>query len=277
MSSHDRTNLQARKFRLLEVILAEPKLSAAAKNVATVLLIKFHNAETGRCFPSYESIAAALGRKRRATIDATQELTDSGWVTAEITNGRSNRFVFAFDRLNPEMVQSTAPPDEPTSAVHCTPEVQYTAPPSAVHCTPEVQYTAPEPSREPSRVPEKEEERKSPVFVSPVGQAPLGGACPEKEGEGFDEFWEAYPKRSNRPGTKAEYEKQIAAGAKHPSIMVGVWKLASSSIPDMYIKSPERWLREEGWLDDYQPRNAPDAPENPLGKGFLGLALNKHG
>jgi len=58
-------------------------ISAKAYEVLRVLLWQFHNARSGLCFPSYESIAAAAGCARSTVAEAIKALEDAGllsWV-----------------------------------------------------------------------------------------------------------------------------------------------------------------------------------------------------
>jgi hypothetical protein len=90
--------------------MADERLSAAAKCVATVLLLQFRNHKTSVCNPSFTTIAQCVGRKRRSVIDAINELKDLGWMDWEGTAGGSptntNNFQFY---LKPRPVQQTAP------------------------------------------------------------------------------------------------------------------------------------------------------------------------
>jgi hypothetical protein len=125
--------------------MADERLSAAAKCVATVLLLQFRNHKTSVCNPSFTTIAQCVGRKRRSVIDAINELKELGWMDWEGTAGGSptntNNFQFY---LKPRPVQSAAP-------VQDTAPVQSSALTGAAERTQPVQYTAHEPSIEPSR------------------------------------------------------------------------------------------------------------------------------
>jgi hypothetical protein len=132
-------------YLVLWAIMADVRLSAAAKCVATVLLLQFRNHKTSVCNPSFTTIAQCVGRKRRSVIDAINELKDLGWMDWEGTAGGSptntNNFQFY---LKPRPVQQTAP-------VQDTAPVQSSALTGAAERTQPVQYTAHEPSIEPSR------------------------------------------------------------------------------------------------------------------------------
>lgn len=132
-------------YRLLWALMADTGLSAAAKCVAVVLLLQFRNHHTGQCNPSFATIADRVGRKRRAVIDAINELKARGWLEWEGTAGGSslntNNFAFLFRKTGAEDCTRTGAADG-TGAVERTT--------SAAERTRPVQYTAHEPSIEPS-------------------------------------------------------------------------------------------------------------------------------
>ena len=64
---------------------AHGKISAKALAVLAALLWRFHNAATGKCFPSYEAIADAAGCARSTVYEAIRALEQVGvlsWVNA---------------------------------------------------------------------------------------------------------------------------------------------------------------------------------------------------
>ena len=66
------------KWRLLAAIHADPELSQPAKLAAFVLL-SCHNNTTGKCFPSYTTIAERAAIQRRTAIKAVNQLVERGW------------------------------------------------------------------------------------------------------------------------------------------------------------------------------------------------------
>ena len=69
------------KWRLLQAILADHELSPSAKLVA-VRLLYHHSSQTGRCSPSYQTLAEGAGLSRRTVIDGVRELKAWSWVPA---------------------------------------------------------------------------------------------------------------------------------------------------------------------------------------------------
>ena len=94
-------------WAMAEAITLDNSLSPAAR-VVGVALLTFRNRKTGRCFPSYDTVAEAVGMKRRHVINQIASLIDAGWLSASKAAGKSNAFQFAFERL--EGVQDSAPP-----------------------------------------------------------------------------------------------------------------------------------------------------------------------
>ncbi len=135
----------AEQHDILWAIMADSRVSASAKCVATVLLLKYRNQETKVCNPSFASIAKCLGRKRRSVIDAVNELKQFGFASWTGTLGGStdNTNHFSFSLPTPP-VQSAAP-------VQDTAPVQSSAPTGAVQRTRPVQSTAHELSIKPSK------------------------------------------------------------------------------------------------------------------------------
>lgn len=128
-------------YQVLWSITADPKLSAAAKVCATVLLLKYRNHISGQCNPGFGTLAKLIGRTRRPTIAALNELKEAGWIKWSGTKGGSpantNNFVFM---LQPQPVLPTTP------VLSMTP-VSSTAPTGAADSTQPVLRTAHEPSK----------------------------------------------------------------------------------------------------------------------------------
>jgi hypothetical protein len=132
-------------YQLLWALMADDGLSAAAKCVATILLLQFRNHQTAQCNPSFATIAERVGRKRRAVIDAINELKGRGWLKWEGTAGGSsantNNFQFLFRTTSAADCTPTGASDDTGAVEHTTGAAERTRP---------VQYTAHEPSIEPS-------------------------------------------------------------------------------------------------------------------------------
>ncbi|MGY8664198.1 helix-turn-helix domain-containing protein [Bradyrhizobium sp. UFLA05-109] len=77
--------------------MRDPRLTSTDKIVATALLLKFRNKETGQCNPSYRTVANAIGMSRDAVMDAVKRLNAAGYVAVNGTKGGSVRHTNQFD------------------------------------------------------------------------------------------------------------------------------------------------------------------------------------
>jgi hypothetical protein len=85
------------------------------------------------------------------------------------------------------------------------------------------------------------------------------------EPEGFDEFWEIYPRHMKRGDAIKAFHQMLKAGASVDEIIAGARRFAADpNLPEQkFIPYPASWLRAEGWLDDpLPPRNRPQ-PQRP--------------
>lgn len=99
------------KWRLLQAIMADRDLDSASKLVAARLL-DHCNTNTGRCDPSYQTIAEALDYSRRHVIRCVQSLAASGWIRVrhrgQGRQAQSNQFVFSWERVESGEAQATS-------------------------------------------------------------------------------------------------------------------------------------------------------------------------
>jgi hypothetical protein len=71
------------------MIIGDRRLSSTAKIVGATLLLKFRNKETGRCNPSYRTVADVIGMSRDTAMDAIKELVAAGYLVVQGTRGGS--------------------------------------------------------------------------------------------------------------------------------------------------------------------------------------------
>jgi Helix-turn-helix domain len=223
-------------YLILWAIMEDERVSAAAKCIATVLLLKFRNHKTGLCNPSFNTIAGCVGRKRRSVIDAINELKELGWMDWDGTAGGSptntNNFQFY---LKPQPVQSAAP-------VQFTTPVQSNAPTGAVERTQPVQSTAHELSIELSK-------NHKPCRVAK--------ATPTKKeySKEFEEAWQAYPMRlggTPKPPAAKLFLAAVKAGTDPKMIIDAAGRFAIAeqrNVGTPFIPQMVKWMRDRRWLD----------------------------
>lgn len=91
-------------------------------------------------------------------------------------------------------------------------------------------------------------------------------AKPEPDPPGFNDFWQAYPKRDGKRRGRAKSVKlwrQLVRVAERDAVIAGARHYADS--PDAkknYAKDPERWLRDKCWLDWQEPPDPFEVADN---------------
>ena len=88
------------KWKLLGLIMLSD-LTDASRRVGWALL-DFHNVKTGRCYPSYETLAKRSGLKLRATKSAVEQLVSLGYLHRSKGGGRgrANEYRPAIERVH---------------------------------------------------------------------------------------------------------------------------------------------------------------------------------
>jgi hypothetical protein len=80
-------------MRRTEKVKAYGVVTAKALAVLTALLWRFHNAASGKCFPSYEAIAEAAGCSRTSVYLAIRALEALGLLTWQQRLKRMREYV----------------------------------------------------------------------------------------------------------------------------------------------------------------------------------------
>ena len=73
--------------------------------------------------------------------------------------------------------------------------------------------------------------------------------------EGFDEFWQAYPRRVNKQAAIRKFEFVIKSGVEKQRIInaVNLYATSVSSTEKKYIKAPDAWLHKGCYDDELLP------------------------
>ena len=80
-------------------ILERRDLSNSARTVFSVLLLRHHNNKTGKCNPSYETLAKECGKGRQSVIRSVAMLKRKGIVAVKVQPGRTHTNSFRFPLL----------------------------------------------------------------------------------------------------------------------------------------------------------------------------------
>lgn len=116
------------------------------------------------------------------------------------------------------------------------------------------------------RIEENREEKKERTPLPPKGG----------DGQGFTQFWDAYPHRAgakrNRKGAEAKWRAALRRGVTADTIMAGVERMkADPAVARGYARDPATWLNQEGWADEISnvvPLTKASPREVDLGGGW---------
>ncbi|MCJ2065036.1 helix-turn-helix domain-containing protein [Methylobacterium sp. J-088] len=240
------------KWQLLQAILADAELPATAKLVAARLLYH-HSAQTGRCSPSYQTVADGIALQRRAVIRAVQDLEARGWLIVSRVKGGdpsaaqgfvTNGFRINFDRSNesPPVHGETLPP---VSDETLPPGAPGDTPPGVSQDTPGVSGEA----------------------LPPVsGETPNSGKDTGKGNReespptpsAFDEWWETYPRRDGKIAARKAFDRALKdRAATVEELIAGARRYADSRAGQdpKFTKVPTTWLNGGHWADEPAPRH----------------------
>jgi len=256
------------KWRTLEAIVADARLSDAAKLVAFRLLSHL-NTSTGRCNPSYATLAAGVGKGRRRIIDATAELEAAGWISVERTSGGdpSAKAGFATNSFVLKLSTPSAENDTPPGVENCTPPgARNNTPPSVADGTPPgvesgttpVSETALPPVSKTTPKYRKENTGKEVGNLKPgksksdgpeaaAGSQQIDGDAPD----GFDTWWSAYPRHEGKGAARRAYTSALRK-ATVGELLEGARRYsgATADREQRFIKMPATWLNAESWTDE---------------------------
>lgn len=244
------------KWQMLQAIVCDPSLSAAAKAVAARLL-HHHNTLTGQCSPSYDTLAQAIGAARSTVIKAVSDLQAGGWVSVERVKvpGRtgaqahvSNRYSFALDRITEDHGGSPKSEPPPSPDFIPPPSLKSAPPPSEI-CTRGSPKSGPEHGKL-----EQGKRKKTLTVVEPSA---------------FDRWWAAYHRKVGKEAARPVYERILKSGrATEAELLAGAERYAAertaaerSGEDRKYTKHPTTWLRGGHWTDE--PAAPPRARPQP--------------
>jgi hypothetical protein len=74
-------------------------------------------------------------------------------------------------------------------------------------------------------------------------------------GNGFEQFWQAYPKKEGRAAAKKQFAEVVGNGVALATLVAKAkqYAMAKAEVDPKWLKTPANWLRDEGWLEDPQP------------------------
>jgi biotin operon repressor len=206
------------------------------------ILLYHFNSGDGYAWPSYQGIAKELGICRNQVIKTINELVAKGYVAIRrMGNGRDcNHFV----------------PTLPTGAQHAP---VHSVDPTSAQCAP-----APVHGVDPTSAQHAPEQYE--LTKQKTKRLPHEAVC-----GAFNEVWEAYPRKEQKPKAKQAYKAMSPDAQTHASILAGI-KVWSGS---------EQWNREGGKFVSHLSnfltnRQWEDHPHGKHSKTSLDFDLERH-
>lgn len=231
------------KWQLLQAVIADQELSPSAK-LAMARLLFHHSAQTGRCSPSYQTLADGAGLTRRSVIAGVRELEERGWLSVHRVKGGdptaargfvTNGFTIAFDRQTDlpleggGVKETTLPPGEENdtggSEINDTPGVKETTLPGVKETTLNSGKDTGKGNRE-----------ESPPTPSP-----------------FDDWWQAYPRRDGKIAARKAFDRVLKdRQATVEELIAGAQRYAAARAGQdpKFTKVPTTWLNGGHWADE---------------------------
>ncbi len=228
------------QWLFMQKAVSDHKLSHCAVACAFHLVDLFNNRH-GRAWPSYETLAERSSCHRRTAIDAVKKLIELKYFEVDRGKGhRSNHYRPNFSL----MVKETAPAQ--TGDENTTTSVPQMPPLRGV----EVKSTAPNTSYIPvaPSVGDIEVSPRSAGSSALVAPSPSRGAPP-----GFEEFWQAYPKKEGRKAALTAYAMALQKEGVTPELLArkaAQYFEAKVGHDPKWTKMPRTWLDDECWLED---------------------------
>ncbi|PWK66936.1 helix-turn-helix domain-containing protein [Aminobacter sp. AP02] len=255
------------KWQAMEAVTAS-ELPPAAKLVFFRLLAHM-NTKTGRCDPSYQTLAGGTSITRRGVIDMVKVLENDGLLTVERSSGGApgsgysvNRYLIHLPRRSEE--NGTG---EVNSVHHGSVEnftrgsEEYGTPPSEENSVGGVKKSA---LKYGNRTREGEYRKLNTGNEHSPRERGFGRGSieegPDIDGS-FPVFWKHYPRRVNEPKARAAYVLAIRSGADPDVILQGCMRYAAdrSGQEARFTAHAATWLANRRWEDE-----APRAGAAPI-------------
>lgn len=192
--------------------------------------------DQGECWPSIPTICERTCFSERAVHAAIKWLEDAGALKADRSNGRKTRYVVVPDGFKP--------PQEAHPRSKCATASGASNPPQEMQ----------EPPQQPQSPPQEMRSNYQEPSITPKKSNCLRKAAMDTTGTRFDEFWLAYPVKTEKRQCAAKW---ITEGLDaHVELMLA--DIAAKSEKDRrwlegYIPNAMTYLNQERWNDPVQP------------------------
>jgi hypothetical protein len=233
------------QWRFVLAMAADNRLSRGDLAVG-IYLVDHLNKKKGVAWPSYRRLAECAGLSRSSAVECVKRLITFGHFAKVAGGGRgySNRYIPNMERVRSAGPFSTFDETDKGSGppAQGSPADRYER----------VRSTGKEPTYPCVASSVAGVEVVSPPLrgASAKATAPRGGAP-----VGFDDFWQAYPKKEGRKPALSAYSGALDCGVSPDTLTAKAaqYAEAKAAVDPQYLKTPANWLKGECWLEDPQP------------------------
>ncbi|MGY3496683.1 helix-turn-helix domain-containing protein [Bradyrhizobium sp. USDA 4502] len=278
-------------FLWLRQVAVDRSLPPMALHVATIVA-QHVNQRSGDAWPTQETIANALGITDRAVRRNVTELAARGHLDVAVSGGRHRPNVYRpiLKTRTPASGNGCENPDASVRLSDQKPGRTRQENPDARGRNPDARVQKPgrqRPTELPNELPielpkgttqrahARESDRLRHVdhgdrSARKPRQRPANG---HQHGEGFEEFYAAYPRHVARGAAEKAYARIIRAGEATPDeLLVAARRYADerNGQEPKFTKHPATWLSKQCWLDE--PAARPETPAERIKRqsGLLG-------
>ena len=271
----DRRSWTATRLAWLDVMGADPRISAQSFRVAYLLFGKFLDRRTGEAYPAQDTLAEVCGLKERALRNAIDQLSAGGYLEVRKGGwGHQNRYRMLItdrqenadqeDLLTGMDVPVNEGADRQKCADQGNTDRQIRAAPDRQKCAGESPSVNPFEGDSPPLPPSHRKNDAS---------------------DAFEKFWKAYPRRVAKGTAEKAFAKIVRSGrVEIAEVIEGARRYAGERAgqEERFTKHPATWLNGQCWLDEptgspsRSPSGSPTASRTPAG-GFTAMALEKYG
>ena len=231
--------------------------------------------DQGHCWPSLGTIAMRTCFSERAVQNAIKWLEDHGVVKANRTNGRHTTYILAPNEYQPAQEMLGLVDDNPRTS--STPAGD--APPQEMRQTPAADAWDPRTRcvPPPQEVPTNRHRTVNEPSLNrqPAQTKPLKPKTSKATAEGFDTFWQAYPRKKSMVDAKKAWQKLNPGSDLQAEILRALERARQTADwrkdDGQFVPYPATWLNKKRWLDELplaptasQASNDPFAPRAAL-------------
>lgn len=219
-------------------------ISSTARLVLLALVERADNRKH-ECFPTQAQLAADTGLSAEVVGRRARELEGHGLLSRERRQRQDGSRTSDLYRLHTDVNLTDSPSPDSESPDSKSPDGESEPTRRRVTTTP----------TESQGQPDAESEQEEPITLPSQNPSPTH----QDAGDGFDEFWDAYPIKSGRAPALKAWGKAITK-AEPTDIIAGAHRYAefiARQRPDYKVKWPQGWLNDERWTDNLPQAQPP--------------------